>query len=59
MIPCCFPQVGKSSRALIVAFSAKPLGFTPIVESDLSSIAAEYRPISACLTQNKAKGAIR
>src|SRR5271169_7245919 len=27
------------------------------VESDLSPIAAEYRPMSACLTQNKAKRA--
>src|SRR4029077_9291640 len=29
----------------------------PQVESDLSPIAAEYRPISACLTQNKTKRA--
>ena len=27
------------------------------VESDLSPIAGEYRPISACLTQNKARRA--
>src|ERR1700758_2354364 len=52
----CF-RVGSNNGAERKLVSARYIALNKFVGSDLSPIAAECRPISACSTQNKAKRA--